>query len=239
MDTALPLLCLGVAAGVLTTLAGQGGGLFLLLALGVLRDPHEALALSSPALLLGNLHRAILCRRDVAWKIAGLLALGAVPAAVVGGMFAGRIPSLAISAVLVVLTVFAISRRLLGFSVGIPARAFPVAGAVVGFLTGTSGGAGVLVSPLLLSTGLTARAFVGTAAVVACAIHVGRVSSYVRTGLLHADQATAIVCLTLAIFAGNALGDRLRRYFTERGTTRLELGTLVVCVLISVLGLAR
>jgi uncharacterized membrane protein YfcA len=239
MDTVLPLLLLGLAAGVLTTLAGQGGGLFLLLALGALRDPHQALALSSPALLLGNLHRAILCRRDVAWKIAGGLVLGAAPAAVLGGVFAGRLPAIVISAVLVLLTVFAISRRVFGFSVGVPARAFPVAGAVVGFLTGTSGGAGVLVSPLLLSAGLTARTFVGTAAVVSCAIHVGRVTSYAKTGLLHPEQAGAIACLTVAIFAGNALGDRLRRFFTERSTTRLELGTLVVCVLVSVLGLAR
>lgn len=223
----------------LTTLAGQGGGLFLLLALGVLRDPHEALALSSPALLLGNLHRAVLCRRDVAWKTALGLVVGAAPAAVVGGMFAERIPAVAISVVLVLLTVFAISRRLGALTVRVPARAFPIAGAVVGFLTGTSGGAGVLVSPLLLSGGLTGRSFVGTAAVVACAIHIGRVASYATTGLLHVDQATAVACLTVAIFAGNALGDRLRRYFTERASTRFELGTLVVCVVVSLLGLAR
>jgi uncharacterized membrane protein YfcA len=239
MDTVLPLLVLGVAAGILTTLAGQGGGLFLLLALGLIRDPHEALALSSPALLLGNLHRAILCRKDVAWKLAGLMVLGALPAAVVGGMFAGRIPTTAISCVLVALTMFAISRRVFGFKVGIPARGFPIAGAVVGFLTGTSGGAGVLVSPLLLSAGLTARTFVGTAAAVACAIHIGRVSSYVKTGLLHREQLGAIACITVAIFAGNALGDRLRRFFSEKSTMRLELGTLVVCVLVSILGLAR
>ncbi len=234
-----PLLLLGVVAGVLTTLAGQGGGLFLLLALGVLRDPHEALALSSPALLLGNLHRAVLCRRDVVWRIALGLCVGAAPAAVLGGLFAGRIPAVGISAVLVVLTVFAITRRALALSVRVPPRAFPLAGGVVGFLTGTSGGAGVLVSPLLLSAGLTGRAFVGTSAVVACAIHVGRVTSYAKTGLLHVDQLMPIACITIAIFAGNALGDRLRRYFTERGSTRLELGTLVVCVLVSVLGVAR
>lgn len=234
-----PLLLLGVVAGVLTTLAGQGGGLFLLLALGVLRDPHEALALSSPALLLGNLHRAVLCRRDVAWKIAVGLVVGAAPAAVLGGMFAGRTPALVISAVLVVLTVFAITRRVLALSVRVPPRALPVAGAVVGFLTGTSGGAGVLVSPLLLSAGLTGRTFVGTAAVVACAIHIGRVTSYATTGLLHVDQLTPIACITVAIFAGNALGDRLRHHFTERSATQLELGTLMVCVLVSLLQLSR
>ena len=56
----LALAALGTIAGILTTLAGQGGGLFLLLAIAALVGPHEALAITAPALLLGNLHRAVL-----------------------------------------------------------------------------------------------------------------------------------------------------------------------------------
>jgi uncharacterized membrane protein YfcA len=233
------LAVLGLGAGALTTLAGQGGGLFLLLALGALGSPHEALALSSPALLLGNLHRAILYRRDAVWGIALRLAAGAVPAAIVGGAFAGRTPAIVIDAVLVALTAFAILRALGKISFTVPIRAFPFAGALVGLLTGTSGGAGVMISPLLLSTGLTGKRFVATTACVAFAIHVGRVLAYAKTGLVEAHQLGGIAVVAIAIFAGNALATRARRFISERACTRLEYGTLTVCVALSVLGLSR
>jgi hypothetical protein len=43
---------------------------------------------------------------------------------------------------------------------------------------------------------------------------------------------------TLAIFAGNALGERLRTLLSARGATRIEHATLGVCVVLSVIGLA-
>jgi uncharacterized membrane protein YfcA len=233
------LAVLGVGAGALTTLAGQGGGLFLLLALGALGSPHEALALSSPALLLGNLHRAILYRRDAAWGIAARLAAGAVPAAIVGGAFAGRVPAVAIDAVLVGLTAFAILRALGKISFTVPMRAFPLAGAFVGLLTGTSGGAGVMISPLLLSTGLSGKRFVATTACVAFSIHVGRVLAYAKTGLVESRQLAGIAVVAAAIFAGNALANRARAFISERASTRLEYGTLIVCVALSLFGLSR
>jgi uncharacterized membrane protein YfcA len=235
----LVLAVLGILAGVLTTLAGQGGGLFLLLAIGALGNAHEALALSSPALLLGNLHRAVLYRREASWGIAWRLAAGAVPAAVVGGAFAGRAPAVVIDGVLVALTAFAILRALGKIAFTVPQRAFPVAGAFVGFLTGTSGGAGVMISPLLLSTGLTGKRFVATSACVAFAIHVGRVAAYAKTGLVESHQLAGIAMVAAAIFAGNALANRTRRFLSSRASTVLEYGTLTVCVALSVFGLSR
>jgi uncharacterized membrane protein YfcA len=237
---ALPfLVLLGLGAGALTTMAGQGGGIFLLLVLGVFVGPHEALALSSPALLLGNVHRAILYRRDAAWGIAARIVAGAAPLAVVGGLLAGRTPGWLIDVVLVSLTIFAFLRASKRINVQIPQRAFPAAGGVVGLLTGTSGGAGVLVSPLLLSTGLTGKRFVGTSAIVAVAIHVGRVSAYAKTGLLRPDHLVAVAVIAASIFAGNALANRMRTYVSERACTRLEYATLAVCALLSVTGLTR
>src|SRR5262245_36184409 len=61
---------LGLAAGSLTTVAGQGGGLLLLLACSTLAGPHEALAITAPALLLGNLHRAVWLRAHINKSIA-------------------------------------------------------------------------------------------------------------------------------------------------------------------------
>lgn len=56
------LVPLGLIAGALTTLAGLGGGLMLVGTLSLLYDPRLALAITAPALLVGNLHRATMYR---------------------------------------------------------------------------------------------------------------------------------------------------------------------------------
>ena len=252
------LVALGLVSGTLTTIAGQGGGLFLVIVLGAFIGPHDALAITAPALLLGNLHRAFLYRRHVTWSIALRLIAGALPGALVGGSLAGRTSPLLIDAALVVLTAVAITRSILRARRKKAANApdgphashaaplsprvlrfFPFAGVAIGFLTGTSGGAGVLVSPLLLACGLTGRVFVGTSAVIAAAIHGARVAAYAHSGLMRGDQVAPIVVLAIFIFVGNALGERLRRFVSDENGSRLELGTLVVCVAISLLGIAR
>lgn len=231
----LPLL--GLLAGALTTLAGQGGGLFLLLALSVFIGPHAALAITAPALLSGNLHRAWLCRHEVSWPIAGRVIAGALPGAVVGGLCAGVAPAWVLNAFLVGITVLAIAKAVGLVRFSPPHAALTPMGALVGAMTGTSGGAGVLVAPLLLSTGLTGKGYVGTGAAIAVTIHAGRLLAYGHTGLLRADLAGPIVALVVAIFAGNFAGDWIRPRLTKVATTRLEYGTLVVCVLLAVSGI--
>src|SRR5690349_10895588 len=76
---------LGLLAGALTTVAGLGGGMLLLLALATLGEPHEALAVTAPALLVGNLHRLWMGRRELDRETALPLVAGALPGALVGG----------------------------------------------------------------------------------------------------------------------------------------------------------
>ncbi len=235
----LALLCLGLGAGALTTLAGQGGGLFLLLACSVLLGPHAALAITAPSLLVGNLHRAALFRQSVDWPIATPVVAGALPGALLGGLIAGIMPPLALQVLLVLLTVASIARALGWLVFDVPRWALVVAGLVVGTLTGTAGGAGVLLAPILLSVGLTGRAFVGTSSVIAFAMHVGRVVAYGSTGLFTRDLLVPTVIVAVSILVGNALGERIRARIPSRTATGLEYGTLVVCVVVSLAGALR
>ncbi|MDB4997186.1 MAG: hypothetical protein JWM74_4618 [Myxococcaceae bacterium] len=233
----LALALLGLCAGALTTLAGQGGGLFLLLILSVLVGPHAALAITAPALLLGNLHRAVLFRKAVDRSIALRMVMGAVPGAFAGGLLAGALPEWTLKAMLVGLTVLAIARALRWLRFDVPRWALGPAGFVIGSMTGTAGGAGVLFAPVMLSAGLTGRAFVGTVATVAFATHAGRVVAYASNGLFTRDLLVPIVVVSAAIAAGNALGERLRARLSDLTTTRLEYGVLVICVAVSLGGL--
>jgi hypothetical protein len=239
---------LGLGAGVLTTIAGQGGGLLLLLACSALIGPRAALAVTAPALLLGNLHRAALLRAHIDRTIALRLVVGAVPGALAGGLLVGVLPASCLQVILVGMTVLALAKALGFLRFQVPPSALTPAGVAIGAMTGTAGGAGVLFAPVLLSTGLTGRAFVATSSVIALSTHLGRLLGYAGLGLLSRDLLLPTVLVAAAIFGGNALGDRLRTFLTRRRglaasdrltvlTTALEYGTLVVCVVLSVAGL--
>ncbi len=229
----LQLAALGGLAGILTTLAGQGGGLFLLLAIAALASPHDALAITAPALLIGNLHRALLFRRAIAWTVAARVIAGAIPGAFVGGLVAGAMPAWALRCTLVMLTFLSIARAMKWLHFGVPLRSLAPAGFVIGAMTGTAGGAGILFAPVMLSVGLRSAAYIGTTSAVALATHTGRVIAYTSNGLFSRDLLVPTIAVAVAITAGNSIGERVRKHLSDRVSVRLEYGVLVVCVLIS------
>jgi uncharacterized protein len=230
-------LGLGLLAGVLTTIAGQGGGLLLLLACATLIGPREALAITAPALLLGNLHRAFVLRAHIDRAVAVRIIAGAIPGALIGGLLVGVTPAWALRILLVAMTAVAVAKALGLVRFHVPQKALVPAGIVLGAMTGTSGGAGVLFAPVLLSTGLSGMTFVATSSAVAFATHVGRVVGYAGLGLFERRLLGPTAAVAVAIFAGNAIGSRLHGWLGRRRATLIEYVTLVVCVVLSVAGL--
>src|SRR5688572_16431765 len=114
---------LGVLAGVLTTVAGMGGGLFLQLSLSMIWGPTVALATSSIALLVGNLHRTALYRKSVNWPIAKRFALGAAPGAVLGALLVVAVPPWAVNVLMLGMTLLTILRALGKIQITPPASA--------------------------------------------------------------------------------------------------------------------
>jgi hypothetical protein len=141
------------------------------------------------------------------------------------------------------MTVLAVGRAggILRFE--IPTKALFPSGAVVGTMTGMSGGAGILFAPILLSAGLGGRVFVATSSAIAFSTHAGRMLGYAGRSLFSQNLILPTIVVTAAILLGNALGDRLRSLLTKPSpaplpaVTFLEYGTLVVCVVLSVAGL--
>lgn len=231
------LVALGLAAGALTSLAGQGGGLFLLIACSAIHGPRAALAMTAPALLVGNLHRAWLYRRSVDRAVAWRMMLGGLPGALLGGLLAGAMPEGLFDVVLVGMATLAIAKALRWIRFAVPRGALAPAGFGIGAMTGTAGGAGVLLAPVLLSSGLSGATYVGTSSVVAVVTHVGRVAAYGSVGLFADGGGRIIVAaaaLALAIFAGNSLAERVRPLLSPRTYIRIEYATLIVCVALSV-----
>ncbi len=237
MFTSLLLLyvCLGILAGALTTVAGLGGGMLLLLALATLGDPHRALAATAPALLIGNLHRVLAGRREVDWETARPLLLGAFPGALLGGVVVASIPDRVVALLMLAMTALALGRRF-GLKLALPAKAGLPVGLITGALTATSGGAAVLLAPFLRARELSGRAYVVTTAITAVAIHLARVMSYGVNGM--SDRSTLALggLLALSIAVGNVAGDRLARRLAESTQTRIQDGVMVLCTALALVG---
>ncbi len=233
------LVPLGLAAGALTTVAGLGGGQLLVLALAALFGPRAALVISAPALLAGNLHRLSMYHAHASWRIGLAFVAGALPGSLLGGLVAVELPGLAIQSLLIVTTLLAIARRFGWIQLAPRAAALGPAGFGIGAVCAASSGAGLLVAPLLLSTGLTGAAYVATSSFCAASMHLGRISGYALGGLFTADNLARSAVLGVAILTGNLLGDRLRRRIDARTTTWIEHGTLAACVLLAVIGASR
>ena len=230
------LLILGLGAGVLTTIAGMGGGLLLLVTLSALEGPHYALAVTTPALLIANLHRAYLFRREVNLTVAKAFALGAIPAALLAGYFVPRLLALVLQIVLIGATLLTLARALGLYAWKPSPRAITTGGAGIGVLTATAGGAGVPTGPLFLSGGLRGAAYIGTVAMGAVCLHLGRVLGYGLGGLFEVAFALPMALLAVALVAGNLAGKGLRRKVTPKVESVAEMTALVICTVVALVG---
>jgi len=104
------------------------------------------------------------------------------------------------------------------------------AGVCIGLVTAGAGGGGVLVAPLLLAAGLSGSAYVGTGAVIATGMHLGRFTGYGLDGLVGLNTVVDALGLAAAITGGNLVGRCVRARIEDVATRRVELGALLMRV---------
>jgi len=230
-------VALGLLAGLLTTVAGMGGGLVLTLALATVHDPVVALAAAGIGLLVGNVHRVWMYRARVVRTTAVPYVLGALPGALVGGLLATVAPEDLVRGGMLVLAGLAAAKTVFGVRWNAPAGAMLPGGAAVGFISATSGGGGLLAGPLLLATGLSGRAYVATGAVGAASVHVARLTGYSAGGALAPDVVLLGLVLAVAIPVGNVAGEHTRRRLPPRWIPKLEIGVVLLGLLLALSGM--
>lgn len=232
-------LC-GFGAGAITSVAGLGGGILLLLGLSLVWSPAEALATTAPAMFLSGLHRWWLLRDDVDRSIAKGFAWGAIPGSFFGGLLVTQMPDALLRWLMVLMTFFAVGRALKLYEWQPRAWAMVPAGAGIGAISAAVGGAGLLVGPLFISAGLTGKRFVATIAVAAASLHLGRIVAYGAGGLVTSETLVRGLVLTVSLMAGNWMGLRYRdRILSGTRAERVELAAVLVCVVLSLAGVGQ
>lgn len=216
-------------AGTLSAVTGFGGAAILLPLLVGMFGPREAIPVLTVAQLIGNASRAWFNRRELDFRVVTWFALGAVPAAVAGGL-------LFASASLTVLT------RLLGaFLIGMvvyrhvrkrpqtfPLRAFTPLGAGSAFLSALLGSVGPIMAPFFLAYGLTRGAYIGTESLCTMIMHVVKLGTYQKAALLTANGLGIGLIIGLGLIFGSYVGKRIVDRVSERFFVLLVEATLVV-----------
>ena len=226
---------LGLFAGMLTTTAGMGGGHLLLLGLAVLWDPLTALTVTAPALLLGNAHRLWLYRSDFERRRGLRYVLGTFPGAVVGGTVALAIPASWLHWIMVVMVGLAGLRLIPALRFTAPPSVLMPGGALVGLVSATGGGGGLIGGPLLLGSGLTGARYIAVGSAGAIGAHIGRLLAYGSGGLVAPATLWTGLGLAGAIALGNVLGSRVRPRIPTGWAPRIEVGAVLTCAALALL----
>ncbi len=232
LATLVALLLAGVAAGILTTVASLGGGVLLVALLSMALAPATVLGITAPALFVGNLSRAIMLRREIDWPTAARFSLAGVPAALLASLGAAALPGRALQAIIAVfLFVFVLhewlARGLAEYRKSPHADWLALAaGAMTGMISGFTGVAGFVSSPLLLRLGLAPMALVATSATCMAAVHLSKGAGFTLAQVLTPALLPAAGVLAIGIVAGNAAGARVLARM-PRETFRRVLATAV------------
>lgn len=237
MESLWLIIPLGLLAGGLTTLAGIGGGLLVTLVLAVVWDPHLALAVAAPALLLGNGHRVLMYRREVDRTIAWRLGAPAFGGAVVGGFVAAWLPDTPLRVMLLLVAVAAVLRERNVLRFRIDRTSLTTGGAVMGFVTATTGGGGLVLAPLAMAAGLRGPAFVATNSTIGVTVHVARIGTYAAAGMLTVAALPHAAAMAVAIAGGNLLARPLRPHLGERWCLGLTWASLAAGFVLAAAGL--
>ena len=179
---------------------------------------RDAIPILTVSQLLGNLSRVWFNRSEVEGRVVQWFALGAVPAAVVGGVVFANAPATGLSrflgAFLLVTVLYRHSSW--GKKFRVKLRGFLPIGFSFGFLSAIVGGVGPMMAPFFLAYGLVRGAYIGTEALSTVTMHVTKLGVYGGYDLLNGRTLLIGVAIGGVMFVGSYLGKRILTVVPER-----------------------
>lgn len=222
-------------AGTCSGMTGFGGGVLLPPVLAPILGVQHVVPVLSFANLLTNAHRLWLYRKHADLKLIGIMLATIVPAVVIGASIYLALPPAAISVVLGLFLLLSIpvGRLLARRNLRLGRGGVAIAGGLVGLVSGTTPGAGVLMVPILLGAGLVGEAFLATDASISIATNLTKAVMFNRLGSLPLDLLVIGLVIGLCTVPGNYAA----RWILRRTSVRLHARLLEVIVLIGALSL--
>jgi len=230
--TLATLLLASVAAFALawiSAVAGFGGGVLLLPIFASLFGLRVAVPVLTITALASNGGRVWFNRHEVKAGLVGWFSLGAVPAALVGGLVFARAPLEPLRRLLGLFLLGSVAWRRFGRSPRRPSdHSFVAVGGASGFGSALVGTVGPITAPFFLAYGLTKGAYIGTEAASALIMHCTKLVAYGIGDILDAQILLLGAALTPATVLGSWAGKRtVDRLSVPVFTALVEIGLVV------------
>ena len=159
---------LTLAGSIVSGLSGLGGGVLIAIAITPIVGLKPLVPTLTVAMFINHIARVWVFRRYIVVRPALIVLSCAAPAAILGSILYIRLPvdlvAIVLGAFLVVIT--PARHWLQGESWVLSERGLALVGGIFGFVTGTTIGAGAIIVPALLGTGLSGQFVVGTDALI-------------------------------------------------------------------------
>ena len=223
-----------LAASILAAVAGFGGAVIMLPVLVWAVGIQDAIPILTIAQLIGNLSRVVLNHHELKWPVVWHFALGAVPAAVIGGIIFATAPAAALVRLLGVFLILMVVYRHTrwGKNAKLTLRGFVPLGAASGILSAVLGTVGPFAAPFFLSYGLIKGAYIGTEAMTAAIMHVTKLGVYGSYALIGLRSLLIGIAIGAIMILGTYLGKRLLNKVPEHIFPYIIEGTMLVAGII-------
>ena len=196
---------------------GIGGGFLMAIVLAPLIGVTAVVPVLAVALTISGVARVILNRDALHGGAYGAVMVSTLPTVVAGALVYGFLDAATVAVVLGTTILASVPMRHWAARRRITAsrRALTGAGAIYGFVSGASIGAGMLLIPFLTGHGLDRRQFVGTLAAIALTMNAVRTAVYGGTDLLGDGWLALGLLVGLATLPGNWVGQKVLRGLSE------------------------
>jgi hypothetical protein len=224
-------------ASTMAAVAGFGGAAIMLPLLVWAFGVQAAIPILTVAQLIGNLSRVVLNRSELSLPVVKWFALGAAPAAIVGGIIFATAPAGALVRVLGVFLLLLVAYRhtTWGKRARVGLRGFLPLGAISAFISALVGTVGPFMAPFFLAYGLVKGAYIGTEALATVVMHVVKLGVYGGYSLLSPRAVLIGVAIGAVMIVGSYAGKRILSRVPERVFPYLVEAVLVVAGLLFVI----
>jgi len=233
----IAVIITALVASILAAVAGFGGAVIMLPVLVWAVGIRDAIPILTIAQLIGNLSRVVFNRRELKWPVVWRFALGAVPAAIIGGVIFATAPATALvrllGVFLIIMVVYRHTRW--GKNAKLTLRGFVPLGAASGILSAVLGTVGPFAAPFFLSYGLVKGAYIGTEAMTAVIMHVTKLGVYGSYALIGVRTLLIGIAIGAVMILGTYLGKWLLNKVPEHIFPYIIEGTMLVAGVIFVI----
>jgi uncharacterized membrane protein YfcA len=219
-----------LTASFVAAIAGFGGSVIMLPVLVWVVGVTDAIPLLTIAQLIGNLSRVVLNRHEIKWSVVWSFALGAVPAAIIGGIIFTTAPAAALvrilGAFLILMVVYRHTRW--GMDAKLRLNGFVPLGAASGLFSAVLGTVGPLAAPFFLAFGLVKGAYIGTEAMTAVVMHITKLGVYDIYALIGMRTLLFGLGIGAIMILGTYMGKSILNRVPERIFPYIIEGTLLI-----------